>query len=312
MRRNYLRAVPAARYGTPDEIAGPVSFLARTMHPTSPATSCRSMEDSWRPASWRYERELAARPATKCSKLSDTGEGGEQHATKRIHQVRCCGCALAPAIIVAGRAQRGGVQLQVRPEPSRHASALPARGGSSGEDQGGHEGTRRDSGLSEFSTRVRYRFAEPGARGGIELFTLSGLILSTLVAPASISGIGFAFPDYDKVWAAIDGDLGAYHSRADQEGRTHGHGQDLGQRLSPDHELDQADQLPGRLEGLQDPRTARARCGHRCTRPSARPPPASISTKSIPRCRPRWWKARRTRSRSFLPRSSTRCRSTVR
>ena len=27
-RRNYLRAVPAARYGTPDEIAGPVSFLA--------------------------------------------------------------------------------------------------------------------------------------------------------------------------------------------------------------------------------------------------------------------------------------------
>jgi tripartite ATP-independent transporter DctP family solute receptor len=46
--------------------------------------------------------------------------------------------------------------------------------------------------------------------GGIELFTLSGLILSTLVTPASISGIGFAFPDYDKVWAAIDGDLGAY------------------------------------------------------------------------------------------------------
>lgn len=28
MRGNYLRAVPAARYGTPDEIAGPVSFLA--------------------------------------------------------------------------------------------------------------------------------------------------------------------------------------------------------------------------------------------------------------------------------------------
>lgn len=46
--------------------------------------------------------------------------------------------------------------------------------------------------------------------GGIELFTLSGLILSTLVASASISGIGFAFADYDKVWAALDGDLGAY------------------------------------------------------------------------------------------------------
>jgi tripartite ATP-independent transporter DctP family solute receptor len=46
--------------------------------------------------------------------------------------------------------------------------------------------------------------------GGIELFTLSGLILSTLVAPASINGIGFAFPDYAKVWAAMDGELGAY------------------------------------------------------------------------------------------------------
>ena len=46
--------------------------------------------------------------------------------------------------------------------------------------------------------------------GGIQFFTLSGLILSTLVPSASISGIGFAFPDYDAVWKAMDGDLGAY------------------------------------------------------------------------------------------------------
>ena len=46
--------------------------------------------------------------------------------------------------------------------------------------------------------------------GGIEFFTLSGLILSTLVPATSISGIGFAFPDYDAVWRAMDGDLGAY------------------------------------------------------------------------------------------------------
>jgi tripartite ATP-independent transporter DctP family solute receptor len=46
--------------------------------------------------------------------------------------------------------------------------------------------------------------------GGIEFFTLSGLILSTLVPAASINGIGFAFPDYDSVWKAMDGDLGAY------------------------------------------------------------------------------------------------------
>jgi TRAP-type transport system periplasmic protein len=46
--------------------------------------------------------------------------------------------------------------------------------------------------------------------GGIEFFTLSGLILATLVPAASINGIGFAFPDYDTVWKAMDGDLGGY------------------------------------------------------------------------------------------------------
>src|SRR5215468_5220199 len=46
--------------------------------------------------------------------------------------------------------------------------------------------------------------------GGIEFFTLSGLILATLVPAASINGIGFAFPDYDTVWKAMDGGLGAY------------------------------------------------------------------------------------------------------
>jgi tripartite ATP-independent transporter DctP family solute receptor len=46
--------------------------------------------------------------------------------------------------------------------------------------------------------------------GGVEFFTLSGLILSTLVPAASINGMGFAFPDYETVWKAMDGDLGAY------------------------------------------------------------------------------------------------------
>ena len=46
--------------------------------------------------------------------------------------------------------------------------------------------------------------------GAVEFFTLSGLILSTLVPPASINGLGFAFPDYNAVWKAMDGGLGAY------------------------------------------------------------------------------------------------------
>ena len=46
--------------------------------------------------------------------------------------------------------------------------------------------------------------------GAVEFFTLSGLILATLVPPASINGIGFAFKDYDQVWRAMDGKLGAF------------------------------------------------------------------------------------------------------
>lgn len=44
----------------------------------------------------------------------------------------------------------------------------------------------------------------------IQFFEGGGIILSILVPEASLSGIGFAFSDYDKVWAALDGDVGAY------------------------------------------------------------------------------------------------------
>jgi TRAP-type transport system periplasmic protein len=46
--------------------------------------------------------------------------------------------------------------------------------------------------------------------GAVEFFTLSGLILATLVPAASINGLGFAFPDYATVWKAMDGELGAF------------------------------------------------------------------------------------------------------
>ncbi|MBA2674292.1 TRAP transporter substrate-binding protein [Ramlibacter sp.] len=46
--------------------------------------------------------------------------------------------------------------------------------------------------------------------GTIDFFTLSGLILSSQVPAAAITGLGFAFPNYDTVWSAVDGDLGAY------------------------------------------------------------------------------------------------------
>ncbi len=46
--------------------------------------------------------------------------------------------------------------------------------------------------------------------GALDFFTLSGLILSTLVPPAAINGIGFSFPDYAAVWKAMDGALRPY------------------------------------------------------------------------------------------------------
>ena len=46
--------------------------------------------------------------------------------------------------------------------------------------------------------------------GALEFFSLSGLILATLVPAAAINGVGFAWSGYDKVWPAMDGDLGGY------------------------------------------------------------------------------------------------------
>ncbi len=49
--------------------------------------------------------------------------------------------------------------------------------------------------------------------GAIDFVSTAGLIWGTLVPVASISGVGFAFPGYEQVWKAMDGELGA-HIRA--------------------------------------------------------------------------------------------------
>ena len=46
--------------------------------------------------------------------------------------------------------------------------------------------------------------------GGIDFFTPSALVVATLAPVAAINAVGFAFSDYDQVWAAMDGKLGAY------------------------------------------------------------------------------------------------------
>ncbi|APX74999.1 Neu5Ac-binding protein [Achromobacter insolitus] len=49
--------------------------------------------------------------------------------------------------------------------------------------------------------------------GGIDFFTPSALVIATLVPVAAINAVGFAFKDYNQVWGAMDGALGA-HVRA--------------------------------------------------------------------------------------------------
>lgn len=47
--------------------------------------------------------------------------------------------------------------------------------------------------------------------GALECFSLSGVnVLSTLIPQASIWGVGFAWKDYDTLWRALDGKLGAF------------------------------------------------------------------------------------------------------
>jgi TRAP-type C4-dicarboxylate transport system substrate-binding protein len=46
--------------------------------------------------------------------------------------------------------------------------------------------------------------------GALEIYGMSMDILAQKAPSAAIFGVGFAFPDYDVAWKAMDGELGAY------------------------------------------------------------------------------------------------------
>lgn len=46
--------------------------------------------------------------------------------------------------------------------------------------------------------------------GALEMATFPGTVMSTLIPVTAITGVGFAFSGYDKVWAAMDGALGKH------------------------------------------------------------------------------------------------------
>ena len=88
--------------------------------------------------------------------------------------------------------------------------------------------------------------------GALTFFTPSALVIATLVPVAAINAVGFAFNDYDQVWAAMDGALGAHVRDAIANVRLHALREDVGQRLPPDDDERQADrESPGRWTGLK-------------------------------------------------------------
>ena len=46
--------------------------------------------------------------------------------------------------------------------------------------------------------------------GAVDFVQPAGLILASILPVAAVNGMGFAFKDYDQVWAAMDGELGDY------------------------------------------------------------------------------------------------------
>ena len=80
--------------------------------------------------------------------------------------------------------------------------------------------------------------------GALEMYILPVDLLAPRNPVCGILGVGFAFPDYDQVWAAMDGDLGNMLRGVGRADRLLLPGQGLRPRLPPDHHADQADHQP--------------------------------------------------------------------
>ena len=79
--------------------------------------------------------------------------------------------------------------------------------------------------------------------GAIDIFTIGSPIVNA-VPIAAISSIAFAFPTFDQVWAAVDGDLGAPRApaRSAPASTSIAFEKMWDNGYPPDHHLEQADQ----------------------------------------------------------------------
>ena len=118
--------------------------------------------------------------------------------------------------------------------------------------------------------------------GGITFFTPSALVIATLVPVAAINAVGFAFADYDQVWKAMDGELGAHVRAAIAKVNLFAFEKiwDNGFRqMTTQRQADRGREGHG---GSEDPRAGEPAQPSRCSRRSTRRRPACSSARSTP------------------------------
>lgn len=122
--------------------------------------------------------------------------------------------------------------------------------------------------------------------GGVQFFTLSGGILTSLVPVAAIQGVGFAFKDSKTTFAAMDGEIGTIvRKETDAKGliafdKIWENG--FRQITSSTHPITKVEDLEN-LKSAPLP----AGSGSIFSKRSARRRRRSISPRRIPRCKPR-------------------------
>ena len=148
----------------------------------------------------------------------------------------------------------GRIHLQIRQQPAGVASDERPRQGDGGGDQDRDQRPLRHADFPEQPARLRHRHAEPGALRRHRVLHAVGPDPGDAGAGGLDQRHRLRVPGLRH---GLEGDGRRSRrlcARRNRQGQSRGHGQDLGQRLSPDHVVDQADQRPRRLQGLQDPR----------------------------------------------------------
>ena len=131
--------------------------------------------------------------------------------------------------------------------------------------------------------------------GALEIYGMSLDILAQKSPSAAIFGVGFAFPDYDMAWKAMDGDLGNYCRGLSEKVGLYCIDKAFDHGFRADHDEVEADQHARRSEGRQNPPAGRAAVHRAVQGISAPRRRRSISARSTARCRPGSSTARKTR-----------------